>query len=271
MKKGLIFLLGIMSFLGVNSVSADSTPVLSNYYDYFEEYIEDYNTYKENIDYMINYWEENYSQTYPYYAVVDYLNGLYTSSTGPAFKLYVYSNSDNKVYGGHPELYSNPVAVITYQSDLNEYFYSNPTSEGTYPGPLIYTGKKGAYQEYNVLISHGLIHSEYSASYLIPTFYSENLNISISEIKLIKGINFPGLIQLKDGTYNYNINELAPELELEDVISSPLDALTKVKDTIVNIFNTISEFISLLPDTMQTFLYLSFSVAIILGLLKIIL
>lgn len=56
-----------------------------------------------------------------------------------------------------------------------------------------------------------------------------------------------------------------------DLFDKPLDTLKSVWNSISSIFELISEFISLLPDTMQTFLYISFTIAIILGLLKIIL
>lgn len=265
MKKGLIFLLGIMSILGVNTVSADTGTIISHFYTYFDDYVDDYNQYKENIDTLVNYWQENYSNSLPYYAVIESLNGGYASSTSPTF--YLCASSSNKVsYISGLDFTLTSQTCFEYDSTTDKYNYSITSSPSLFGLNI----GSGFYYEHQTLISNGLKYDN-DTDFLLPTFYSTKHNLTIQEIKLLKGINYPTIMDLYNGTYDYNINELAPDLELEDVISSPLDALTKVKDTIVNIFNTISDFITLLPDTMQTFLYLSFSVAIILGLLKIIL
>lgn len=62
-----------------------------------------------------------------------------------------------------------------------------------------------------------------------------------------------------------------PENIFDEIFSSPLKFMQDIWDSVTSIFNVIVEFISLLPPQMQSFLYLSFMVAIILGLLKIIL
>lgn len=56
-----------------------------------------------------------------------------------------------------------------------------------------------------------------------------------------------------------------------DIFTSPIDFLKKIWQGIVNVFTLINYFISILPTTLQYFLYISFMLAIILGLIKIIL
>lgn len=56
-----------------------------------------------------------------------------------------------------------------------------------------------------------------------------------------------------------------------DIFNSPLQALKTVWSAITAIFSLITAFILLLPPVMQNFLYLAFSIAIILGIIKIIL
>ena len=57
----------------------------------------------------------------------------------------------------------------------------------------------------------------------------------------------------------------------DEVFSSPLDFLKNIWSSVTSIFDVITEFISLLPPTMQSFLYLSFMVAVAFGLIKLIL
>ena len=62
-----------------------------------------------------------------------------------------------------------------------------------------------------------------------------------------------------------------PNNIFDSIFSSPLEILKNLWSSITSIFDIIVEFISLLPETMQSFLYLSFMIAIILGLIKLIL
>lgn len=56
-----------------------------------------------------------------------------------------------------------------------------------------------------------------------------------------------------------------------DIFSSPLELLKSVWSSITSVFSIITEFITILPPQLQTFLYLSFMLAVVLGILKIIL
>ena len=56
-----------------------------------------------------------------------------------------------------------------------------------------------------------------------------------------------------------------------DIFTAPLEFLKTIWNPITQFFQVINQFISLLPETLQAFLYMSFMLAIILGLIKIIL
>lgn len=56
-----------------------------------------------------------------------------------------------------------------------------------------------------------------------------------------------------------------------DIFDGPLDFLKGIWDSIVAVFEVIIYFISILPSPLQSFLYFSFMLAVVLGLIKIIL
>ena len=56
-----------------------------------------------------------------------------------------------------------------------------------------------------------------------------------------------------------------------DIFTAPLEFLKTIWNSITQFFQVINQFISLLPETLQAFLYMSFMLVIILGLIKIIL
>lgn len=66
-------------------------------------------------------------------------------------------------------------------------------------------------------------------------------------------------------------NEYNPSNIFKDIFDKPLEALKSVWSAIINVFEIIKWFILLLPPTLQSFLYLSFMIAIILGIIKILL
>lgn len=66
-------------------------------------------------------------------------------------------------------------------------------------------------------------------------------------------------------------NEYNSENIFDSVFDSPLKILKNIWSSITSVFDIITEFIMLLPEAMQSFLFLSFMIAIILGLIKIIL
>ena len=66
-------------------------------------------------------------------------------------------------------------------------------------------------------------------------------------------------------------SEYNPSNVFKDIFDKPLEALKSVWSAIINVFELIKMFIMLLPQTLQSFLYLSFMIAIVLGIIKIIL
>ncbi len=73
------------------------------------------------------------------------------------------------------------------------------------------------------------------------------------------------------GDFNCTASMSNSSLSFSDIFTSPIDFLKKIWQGIVNVFTLINYFISILPTTLQYFLYISFMLAIILGLIKIIL
>lgn len=61
------------------------------------------------------------------------------------------------------------------------------------------------------------------------------------------------------------------EFSFSDIFTAPLDFLIEIWSTITTFFTLITSFILLLPPILQNFLYASFTLAIVLGLIKIIL
>lgn len=66
-------------------------------------------------------------------------------------------------------------------------------------------------------------------------------------------------------------NEYNDSNIFKDIFDKPLEALKSVWSAIINVFEIIKWFILLLPPTLQSFLYLSFMIAIVLGIIKIVL
>ena len=61
------------------------------------------------------------------------------------------------------------------------------------------------------------------------------------------------------------------EISFTDIFTKPLDFLKDVWDSISSVFDLVAELVSLLPEPIKTFLIISFTLAIVLGLIKIIL
>ena len=69
---------------------------------------------------------------------------------------------------------------------------------------------------------------------------------------------------------NY-VDGASEKFTFSDIFTAPLEFLKTIWNSITQFFQVINQFISLLPETLQAFLYMSFMLAIILGLIKIIL
>ncbi len=73
------------------------------------------------------------------------------------------------------------------------------------------------------------------------------------------------------GDFNCTASLVGSNVSWSDIFTSPLDFLKKIWSSITQVFVIITYFIALLPTTLQYFFYISFTLAIILGIIKIIL
>lgn len=73
------------------------------------------------------------------------------------------------------------------------------------------------------------------------------------------------------GDFNCTSSMMGSNFKWSDIFTSPLDFIKGIWSSVTQVFIVIGYFISLLPVQLQYFLYISFMLAIILGLLKIIL
>lgn len=85
MNKYLIFVLGVVSFLGINVVKAD-TYGATNFYNSFDKGVEVLNTYSEQINHLISMWEQEHTSEFPYYFI------SFTDSDMYGFRLYLHSS-----------------------------------------------------------------------------------------------------------------------------------------------------------------------------------
>lgn len=73
------------------------------------------------------------------------------------------------------------------------------------------------------------------------------------------------------GDFNCTASLSGSKVSWSDIFTSPLDFLKNIWTSITRVFEVINHFISILPVTLQYFFYISFMLAIILGIIKIIL
>ena len=73
------------------------------------------------------------------------------------------------------------------------------------------------------------------------------------------------------GDFNCTSSLVGSTFSWSDIFTSPLDFLKNIWTSISQVFVIITYFISLLPTTLQYFFYVSFTLVIILGIIKIIL
>ena len=73
------------------------------------------------------------------------------------------------------------------------------------------------------------------------------------------------------GDFNCTASIMGSDFKWSDIFTGPLDFIKGIWSSVTQVFIVIGYFISLLPVQLQYFLYISFMLAIILGLLKIIL
>lgn len=73
------------------------------------------------------------------------------------------------------------------------------------------------------------------------------------------------------GDFNCTASMMGSDFKWSDIFTSPLEFIKGIWSSVTQVFIVIGYFISLLPMQLQYFLYISFMLAIILGIIKIIL
>ena len=229
MKKNLMFImLGIISFLGINSVSAD-TYNHSYFYDYFDDHIQAYETYKDKINHLIDYWENNHSSEYPFYFLIARrIETLQTAEVSYEYIIY----SSNSTQFIHKKSYLSFEAGTLYSNDeyFKTYSYSSDTNSFHYSGvrsspyvqnngsDLILDSNISPTYKYEIFnYTHGGI--SYTADYdtiLLPSFSSKVTSLSISEIEIKDKDKIPTFKSLYDGSYISDLTSNYKEINLND-------------------------------------------------------
>lgn len=231
MKKGLmIFTLGILSFLGINTVKAE-TYQASNFYLEFDDHLQAYHTYKDNIDYLINYWENNHSSDYPFYFIIA-RHGTTTSSVKDwDYTLYSTNSTEfvlqrgsliglGNTWDGNDFKYT-----YSYNSITNEYKYSNNRLSFQFSirnennvSTYIVDSNISPIFKYQIhrYTTEGNSYTEDFNTILLPSFNSELYSLSIPEIEIKDKDKFPTLKSLYDGSYISNLTNNYLEINLNN-------------------------------------------------------
>jgi len=240
MKKSLMFvMIGILSFLGINTVSA-TTYIPDNYYDNFEVYVDDYTKYKDKIDVMIDYWQDNYSANYPYYAVIEYPNSIDTSSEGAVFILFcsetniiTYYDTNAFIFdNGANNLYDNGGYYgVVYRTELDTYEYNDILAVPAIK-PFDLTS--------SLITSNGLVYDGLESEYdgvLFHSYTSETLGITIPEIELSTGDFFPTVASLYDGSYDTDLkNYVTIDLNQYPYVALALKDYSSTEEFYTNVY-----------------------------------
>ena len=212
MKKILIMLVGILSFIGISSVKAD-TLSFSNYYENFDSRLSAFLNYKDNIEELISLWEQNYSSEYPYYFITTY---------GYMYVL-AYSSSNTTHWSAY-RLYADILnGYIAYNYKTNNIIYN--------ADPIVPLIDYESHDSYCALINHGFIYNNipYTItsgitagevvdwdSILFPAFTSTNYDFSKSSFEIEEGDLLPSYVNLYNGTYSPNVINNYTEINLNN-------------------------------------------------------
>ena len=201
MKKLGYFFVAILSFIGISSVKAD-TIELSHFYDNFSLNISSYLDNVSSFNSLMSYYEENFKQDYPYF-------NIYFSN--PYFIL-TYSSSSN-IYKSGGDRFSYWPEVISgqlrYNLSSNEIIIANDNTG--WLGSYVYEYVSGSSF---VSLKNNMKYSEEDDHLLIPSYSDDNY--SFPSYILEKGDNFPGLLDLYNGSYERNMFEHYTEINLNN-------------------------------------------------------
>ena len=175
MKKGLIFLLSIVSFLGINTVSAKEI-----YLDYqsnindIEPFISDIghetlNTYIHNL---ISYYNENYSKSYPFYiiSISKFDENIFRIDL-TCFEELDYNNSFSQMIESHYIPHSLNSIQIYYSYDFSNKSFSelNNFNGSLYSYDIFYL-----YQDINSYLPYNYYYSNFDFYYYGSLFNDDN-------------------------------------------------------------------------------------------------
>lgn len=245
MKKYLSLLIGIVSFFGISTVKADTFQA-NSFYNNFEENINAYSTYKENIDILIDYYNNHWKDKYPYYFInfnsncfIDPQTSKHVSCLGlyPLIdnSIKIENFSDNYMISANAPIRTDIGGGFhysaSYYSELNKYDYDNTYVSLAYPAAK------------NILLSNTKLifrSTEKFDTVLIPSFSSDTLNVSYNELEIKDGNVFPTFLDLYNDTYNPIYNDYI-EINLNNYAYVALS----LKDYNKEIKNSYSEYSNL--------------------------
>lgn len=236
MKKYLVLLFGIVSLFGVHTVKAD-TYVATKYYNNFENAISVYNTYEDNINTLIDYYNTNLKNDYPYYYInycheCSIISGIFVSY----ITLYPLVDSNVSVEKYMDTYYILPnipdkdqwtKMKITYAIELDKYDYDYEYGNvvDRFTGPLISNTKF-------------IFKSNDKFSVInIPSFSSNSLNVAYDEFEIKENNIIPTYLDLYNYVYN-PINNNYVEINLNNYAYVALS----LKDYTKEISNSYSEY-----------------------------
>ena len=210
MKKLSYLFITIISFIGISSVKAD-TYEASNFYYHFDDMLNAYTNYQQNIEFMVNYWEENYSSQYPYYSIL-YFDNIDSYHHHWLFLSCSTSNSlvfDN--YSPYSIHMGGDYIITAYNISTDTYVYN----KGNLPG--FYINVNNVYNSYlfsnvNMIFNSNETFDKFS----IPSYTNNELDISYPAYVLEDGDNFPSIIDLYNGNYERNMFDHYTEINLNN-------------------------------------------------------
>lgn len=238
MKKFLVLCIGIVSVFGIHTVKAD-TYVATRYYENFENAINVYNTYKDNIDVLIDYYNTNWKEDYPYY-FIDYCHrcAILSGTSSSASFIILYPLIDNNVsieqvtsdYYIHPNIPNKEQWVrkrVLYIPEIDkydyEYKYGNFSSN--FLGPLV-SNTKFVFKS-----------TEKFNAITIPSFSSDSLNVSYDEFEIKENNIIPTFLDLYNNIYK-PVDDSYVEVNLNNYAYIALS----LKDYTKEISNSYSEY-----------------------------
>ena len=215
MKK-ILFLIPLL-LLNLSIVSAD-TYSASNFYDKFEDLISLYQNNSTIVDTLVQYWDDNYSSSYPYYAINYYSSGNnndWLVITGTKSNLLKFSYFDTSL-----------ITQINFTNDTISYGYNFYTQ--TYGTPISTPPVYLSNGNYNPPIGFSyLISSNYNYIFKasinspfdvfhIPTYINQNLSLNFPVYELHDGDNYPSLLSLYNAEYQVNDSVNYTEINLNN-------------------------------------------------------